>query len=172
MWRGETSSPPRGLDDLQCAYASVAAFLAAKAREEAHQVLCIFDNEEVGSQTKQGAASTFLCDVLTRINRAFGGDGETLCRRVANSFLVSCDNAHAVHPNHPEYADKNHTVRMNAGIVLKYNAAQKYTTDAVSAGYFPPDLRARRRSGTNVRQPRGIWRAVRHWAISQIHRFR
>lgn len=131
---GNFISAPR-LDDLQCAYASMAAFLAAKPGRSA-QVLCIFDNEEVGSQTKQGAASTFLCDVLTRINRAFGGDGETLCRRVANSFLVSCDNAHAVHPNHPEYADKNHTVRMNAGIVLKYNAAQKYTTDAVSAGIF------------------------------------
>ncbi len=133
VW-GDYISAPR-LDDLQCAYASLAAFLAAEPSESA-PVLCIFDNEEVGSQTKQGAASTFLSDVLSRINRAVGGDEESYCRRVANSFLVSCDNAHAVHPNHPEFSDKNHTVRMNGGIVIKYNAAQKYTSDAVSAGLF------------------------------------
>lgn len=133
VW-GNYISAPR-LDDLQCAYAALTAFLAAAPSESA-PVLCIFDNEEVGSQTKQGAASTFLCDVLTRIDRAVGGSDETYRRRVANSFLVSCDNAHAVHPNHPEFADKNHTVRMNGGIVIKYNAAQKYTSDAVSAGLF------------------------------------
>ena len=133
VW-GPYISAPR-LDDLQCAFAALEAFLAAKESGSA-PVLCIFDNEEVGSQTKQGAASTFLFDVLTRINRAMGGDDTRYLRRVANSFLVSADNGHAIHPNHPEYADKNHTVKMNAGVVIKYNAAQKYTTDAVSAGLF------------------------------------
>lgn len=123
-------SAPR-LDDLQCAFASLSAFLGAKNAENC-PVYCLFDNEEVGSQTKQGAASTFLFDVLSRIVP----DGNQYRRKIASSFLVSADNAHAIHPNHPEFADKNHTVRMNGGVVIKYNANQKYTTDAVSAGIF------------------------------------
>ena len=98
-------------------------------------VLCLFDNEEVGSQTKQGAASTFLADTLERICAALG-NGDKYREKVASGFLVSCDNAHAVHPNHPEYADRNHTVRMNGGVVIKYNANQRYTTDAVSEAIF------------------------------------
>ena len=94
---------------------------------------CLFDNEEVGSETKQGAASTFLLETLECICDALG---LTLRTMAAGSFLLSCDYAHAVHPNHPEYADKNHTVRMNGGVVLKYNASQKYTTDAVSDAIF------------------------------------
>lgn len=129
---GDYISAPR-LDDLQCAFSSLEAFLAAKETDSA-PVLAIFDNEEVGSQTKQGAASTFLSDTLGRINRAFGGDETAYLRRVASSFLVSADNAHAIHPNHPEFADKNHTVTMGGGVVIKYNASQKYTSDAVSAG--------------------------------------
>lgn len=131
---GNYISAPR-LDDLQCAFSSLEAFLAARETDSA-PVLAIFDNEEVGSQTKQGAASTFLPDVLGRINRAFGGDETAYLRRVASSFLVSADNAHAIHPNHPELADKNHTVTMGGGVVIKYNANQKYTSDAVSAGIF------------------------------------
>lgn len=127
-------SAPR-LDDLQCAFAALEGFLQAEPSESV-PVYCLFDNEEVGSQTKQGAASTFLADVLERINAACGRDSQTHRRSIAESFLVSCDNAHAVHPNHPEFSDKNHTVRMNAGIVIKYNAAQKYTSDAVSSALF------------------------------------
>ena len=123
------------LDDLQCAFASLEGFLGAKKSKSA-PLYCLFDNEEVGSQTKQGAASTFLFDTLCRINSALGGDGEMLRERIANSFLVSCDNAHAVHPNHGEYADKNHSAYMNKGIVIKYNANQRYTTDAVSDAFF------------------------------------
>lgn len=123
-------SAPR-LDDLQCAFASLTAFTEAKEAANL-PVYCLFDNEEVGSTTKQGAASTFLFDVLTRIVP----DTATYRRKIASSFLVSCDNAHAVHPNHPEYSDKNHSVYMNGGIVIKYNANQKYTTDAVSSGIF------------------------------------
>ena len=124
-------SAPR-LDDLQCAFGALTAFLAAEESSSV-PVYCLFDNEEVGSETKQGAASTFLYDVLRRIS---GPDGEAYRRHVANSFLVSCDNAHAVHPNHPEYRDRNHSVYMNGGIVIKYNANQKYTSDAVSAAIF------------------------------------
>lgn len=129
-WNGYISAPR--LDDLQCAFSGLTAFLSARSSNSV-PVYCLFDNEEVGSQTKQGAASTFLSDVLHRIS---GPDGELYRRRVAASFLASCDNAHAVHPNHPEYMDKNHAVYMNGGIVIKYNANQKYTSDAVSAAIF------------------------------------
>lgn len=128
-------SAPR-LDDLQCAFAALTAFIGAETHSAVMPVYCLFDNEEVGSQTKQGAASTFLYDVLTRITDAFGFDAASYRRKVASSFLVSCDNAHSIHPNHPEHADKNHTVRMNGGVVIKYNANQKYTSDAVSVSIF------------------------------------
>ncbi|MBE6535271.1 MAG: M18 family aminopeptidase [Ruminococcaceae bacterium] len=131
---GEYISAPR-IDDLQCAFAALEAFLGAQESTSV-PVYALFDNEEVGSQTKQGAASTFLYDVLCRVNAAMGGNGETYARMVANSFMASCDNGHAVHPNHPEYADKNHSVYMNGGVVIKYNANQKYTSDGVSAGIF------------------------------------
>ena len=136
-WSGFISAPR--LDDLQCAFSSLTAFIqSGKTREKPATVpvYCLFDNEEVGSHTKQGAASTFLYDVLNRICAARGLDASGMARRIAASFLVSCDNAHAVHPNHPEYQDKNHAVYMNSGVVIKYNANQKYTSDAVSAGIF------------------------------------
>jgi len=129
VWSGYVSAPR--LDDLQCAFSALSAFMAA-GESRSVPVYCLFDNEEVGSQTKQGAASTFLADVLARI----AGSEDALRRCVANSFLVSCDNAHAVHPNHPEYMDKNHAVYMNEGVVIKYNANQRYTSDAVSAAVF------------------------------------
>ena len=122
------------LDDLQCAFASLTAFLKAE-KGAGLPVCCLFDNEEVGSRTKQGAASTFLSDTLERICEAIGKSGD-MREKLASGFLVSCDNAHAAHPNHPEYSDRNHTVRMNGGIVIKYNANQNYTTDAVSAAIF------------------------------------
>ena len=128
---GDYISAPR-MDDLQCAFAALQGFLTAGESQSA-AVYCLFDNEEVGSQTKQGAASTFLRETLERICDALG---LTLRTMAAGSFLLSCDNAHAVHPNHPEYADKNHAVRMNGGVVIKYNASQRYTTDAVSAALF------------------------------------
>ncbi len=123
------------LDDLQCAFGALTAFLQAKSADNI-PVYCLFDNEEVGSQSKQGAASTFLPDVLSRIASGLGTDADALRQKIAHSFLVSCDNAHAVHPNHPEYTDKNHTVHLNGGIVIKYNANQRYTTDALSAAVF------------------------------------
>ena len=117
------------LDDLECVYASLKAFLSAKETESI-PVLAVFDNEEVGSETKQGAASTFLYDTLQRIaeNNYYG--------MIANSFMVSMDNAHAKHPNHPELADADNAPVMNEGIVVKWNANQKYTTDGVSDALF------------------------------------
>ena len=122
------------LDDLECAFGCMKGFLAA---QDAHSVpvCCVFDNEEVGSGTKQGAASTFLYDVLHRINDACGRT-EGYLRMLAQSFLVSADNAHGVHTNHPEYADMTNTPRMNGGVVIKFNANQRYTTDAVSGAIF------------------------------------
>lgn len=136
-WNGFISAPR--LDDLQCAFASLTAFLEAGKScsiPNAVPVFCLFDNEEVGSQTKQGAASTFLYDTLNRLGSVLGLTAAEVAQKLASSFLVSCDNAHAVHPNHPEYKDANHAVYMNGGVVIKYNANQRYTTDAVSAGIF------------------------------------
>ena len=123
------------LDDLQCAFATLRGFIDA-SETRSTPVWALFDNEEVGSSTKQGAASTFLCDTLERIAASVGADKEDYKTAIANGLMLSCDNAHAIHPNHPEYADKNHTSKLNGGIVIKYNANQKYTTDAVSAGIF------------------------------------
>ncbi|MBQ6273859.1 MAG: M18 family aminopeptidase [Oscillospiraceae bacterium] len=128
---GEYLSSPR-LDDLQCVFGCTEGFLRAKAGEST-PLLCVFDNEEVGSGTKQGAGSSFLQDVLSRICESCGA---SLRPCLARSFLVSADNAHAVHPNHPEYADRNDRPEMNKGIVVKFNANQRYTTDAVSAAAF------------------------------------
>ena len=123
------------LDDLQCVFGCLQGFLAADAGESV-PVLAVFNNEEVGSGTRQGADSTFLSDVLRRINSAMERTEEDYLTAVANSFLVSADNAHAVHPAHPEYSDPNEAPVMNGGIVVKYNASQRYTTDAVSAAVF------------------------------------
>lgn len=119
------------LDDLQCAFASLKGFLAAELKRSI-AVHCVYDNEEVGSGTKQGAASTFLKDTLQRISRAMGRSEEQYLMSIASSFMVSADNAHAVHPNHAEKADPTNRPYMNRGIVIKYSANQKYTTDGVS----------------------------------------
>ena len=123
------------LDDLQCAFSSLKGFLAGK-KEKYIAVHCVLDNEEVGSGTKQGAASTFLRDVLVRINSGLGQDQEDYLRRLAGSFMVSADNAHAVHPNYGEKADPVNRPCMNEGIVIKHSANQKYCTDGVSAAVF------------------------------------
>ena len=119
------------LDDLSAVYASLEAFLGADAGLST-PVFAVFDNEEVGSSTKQGAASTFLCDVLRRASNS----EEHYLERVGSSFMVSADNAHAIHPNHPEVADKNNAPVLGGGVVIKYNANQRYATDAVSDGLF------------------------------------
>ena len=120
------------IDDLECAWACAQGFLQAKDTE-AVQVLCCFDDEEVGSNSPQGAASTLLADTLTRICNALEVNP---FRMLAQSFMVSADNAHAVHPNHPEYADPSNAPVLGGGVVLKFNASQRYTTDGVSAAVF------------------------------------
>ncbi|TWH82314.1 M18 family aminopeptidase [Sedimentibacter saalensis] len=130
----EFMSSPK-LDNLQCAYATLQGFLRGSNTKSVN-VYCCFDNEEVGSGTKQGAASTFLEDVLKRINDNLGKSSEEYLCALASSFLISADNAHAVHPNHPELSDPTNRVYMNEGIVIKHNANQKYTTDAVSSALF------------------------------------
>ena len=127
----EFLAAPR-LDDLQCMYGSLIGFLNAP-QHRAVSVYGAFDNEETGSESRQGAASTFLADVLTRINAARGGSQEDYFRAVAGSFLISGDNAHALHPNHPEKADPVNRPQMNQGVVIKFNANQKYTSDGRSA---------------------------------------
>lgn len=130
----EFVSAPR-LDDLECAFSSVEALLSAQVGDHAN-VCCVFDNEEVGSTTKQGADSSFLADVLRRILLSLGKTEEDYYTALAGSFMLSADNAHAVHPNHPEYSDGLNQTVMNGGIVIKFNANQKYTTDGVSEAVF------------------------------------
>lgn len=120
------------LDDLECAYSSIKGLIHSKNQKNI-TVCCVFDNEEVGSSTKQGAVSTFLRDTLTRINDNLGYTKEDYLSRLAGSFMLSADNGHAVHPNHPEKADPSNRPKMNGGILIKHSANQKYTTDAVSA---------------------------------------
>ena len=135
-------SAPR-LDDLQCAFGCLQGFLTAQTGGNL-PVYCLFDSEEVGSGTRQGAGSTFLEDTLGRLCQALGCSYPVA---VANSFLISADNAHAVHPNRPDYADPTHRPRMNGGIVVKHNANQKYTTDAASQALF---LEVCRKAGVPV----------------------
>ena len=123
------------LDDLQCAFASLKGFLTGD-RQEYMAVHCVLDNEEVGSVTKQGAASTFLYDTLTRVHDCLGLTREDYLIHLADSLMISADNAHAVHPNHTEKADPSNRPYINEGIVIKFNANQKYCTDGVSAAIF------------------------------------
>ena len=117
------------IDDLECVFASLKAFVSSE-KSSAIPMLAVFDNEEVGSETKQGAASTFLHDTLRRIS------GEAFDKMLQNSFMISADNAHAKHPNHPELADAENAPLLNGGVVIKWNANQRYTTDGISDALF------------------------------------
>ena len=132
----EFISSPK-LDDLQCAFTSLIGFINAAEDFTANDDGCInifacFDNEEVGSTTKQGALSTFLKDVIYRICVCRRTAAEEYHRAVARSFMLSCDNAQALHPNHPEKYDGTNTPMMNKGIVIKESASQSYMTDGLS----------------------------------------
>ena len=136
IWGAENEFASSGrLDDLQCAFASLKGFMSAQ-KQECIAVHCVLDNEEVGSGTKQGAASTFLKDTLLRINSGLGRTYEEYLMTLADSFMISADNAHALHPNYTDKADPVNHPLLNKGIVIKYNANQKYCTDAVSAAVF------------------------------------
>ncbi len=119
------------IDDLECAYALLEGFIEAKPSSSV-AVYTIFDNEETGSSSRQGAFSTFLPETLRRIFLSLGGDEESYYTALASSFMLSADNAHAKHPNHPELFDAQNAPLMNGGVVIKTNASQRYTTDAVS----------------------------------------
>ena len=123
------------LDDLSMCFAGVEALLLSKSTDVT-KVLAIFDNEETGSQTKQGAGSPFLASILKRIALSQGGTEEAFYQAVEKAFMISADNAHAWHPNYGErYDPTNHPV-LGGGPVIKFNAAQKYASDAVSAAVF------------------------------------
>lgn len=136
VWGSEDEfvSAPR-LDDLQCAFSSMEGILAGENKNSIC-VHCVMDNEEVGSGTRQGAASTFLRDTLLRITLGLGRSYEDYLIALAKSFMISADNAHAVHPNYPEKADPVNRPHINEGIAIKYNANQKYCTDGISAAIF------------------------------------
>ncbi len=120
------------LDDLECAWGCTQGFLKAGATDNI-PVLCVFDSEEVGSSSYQGAASDLLSTTLSAICKAINLEQRQM---LAKSFLISADNAHAIHPNHPELADAANAPVMNGGVVLKFNANQRYTTDGLSAAIF------------------------------------
>lgn len=121
------------IDNLQCAYSTLIGFISAADEAKAVNVYSSFDNEETGSATKQGAGSQFLSDTLAKIAEKLGF---SVTEALASSFMVSADNGHAKHPNHPELSDAQNSPAINEGVVIKENAAQKYTTDAVSSAIF------------------------------------
>ena len=138
---GEFVLAPR-LDDLQCAYGALEGFLEAEPQEYI-SVYALFDNEEVGSCTRQGADSDFLPGVLEDIWEKASQKDSLLMQQEAsfrkaleNSFLLSADNAHALHPNHPEKSDVTNKPYLNGGIVLKFNGNARYTTDGFSQAYM------------------------------------
>lgn len=136
LWgeNGEFITSPR-IDNLQSVFTSLVGFLNS-FEETSVPVMCVFDKEEVGSGGENGADSTFLYDVLSRISDALGGDREDFVRRLSASLFVSADVAHARHPNYPECCDAQNTPVMNKGVAIKFNSNGRYTTDGESAGVF------------------------------------
>ena len=128
----EFIAAPR-LDDLECVFAAAKAFLAGENRENV-TVLSLFDNEETGSLTRQGADSTLLADVLSRVCQAMGKGEEEKLRAIQGGFLLSADNAHGAHPNYPEKSDPTNRCRLNGGAVVKHST--RYASDAVTAAVF------------------------------------
>ena len=123
------------LDDLSMCYAGLEALLAS-SESDTTKVLAVFDNEETGSQTKQGAGSPFLASMLQRLCMAQCGNAESFYQAIERAFMVSADNAHAWHPNYGEKYDPTNHPMLGGGPVIKFNASQKYASDAVSAAVF------------------------------------
>lgn len=136
IWGAENSfiSSPR-LDDLQCAFGAFRGYTMGK-KEKHISIFALFDNEEVGSGTRQGAGSTFLYDTILRLTEAIGLTQSQMLAMLARSFMISADNAHAVHPNYSSESDPTNRPVLNGGIVIKFNAQQKYCTDGYSAAFF------------------------------------
>ena len=139
------------LDDLSMCFAGLEALLAAPLTDTT-KVLAIFDNEETGSQTKQGAGSPFLASMLKRIAMAQGGSEEAYWQAVERAFMISADNAHAWHPNYPEKFDPTNHPVLGGGPVIKFNAAQKYAARLA----FP----------VSVSSTTAMWQVAAHWATS------
>ena len=125
-------SAPR-IDNLMCAYGTLLGFLQSTTAQNTLQVWACFDNEETGSRTKQGAGALWMRDTLERVCEANGTD---LRRVLPTSMMLSADNAHAKHPNHPELSDAQNAPRMGGGVVIKANASQSYATDGISCAIF------------------------------------
>ena len=132
--QNEFFSSPK-IDNLESVYATLIAFLNS-TNERRVNIFAAFDNEEVGSNTKQGADSSFLEDVMRRIQKSLNYTYEEYLMSLVHSMMLSVDNAHALHYNHPEFYDANNAVYMNEGVVIKSNANQQYTSDAVSVALF------------------------------------
>lgn len=130
----EFVSTPR-LDDLAMVHAGISAISKVEAGLSTKVMVC-FDNEDIGSATKQGADSPMLANILERIVAAMGGDRQDFFRAVAQSFMISADMAHAVHPNVPEKHDPQNRPVINKGPVIKLSANMKYTTDSNSAAVY------------------------------------
>jgi aspartyl aminopeptidase len=131
------------IDDLECAYTTLCGFLAGRGEEAGRgDIWCMFDNEEVGSSTRQGAQGTLMTDVLARIEESLGITREQSIRARNNSLLLSADNGHARHPNHPEKSDPHNPVKMGGGVLLKYAARQSYTTSGFTGAAFETICRA------------------------------
>lgn len=143
--RNEFFSAPR-IDNLMCLYGTLSGFLSAKPQADSLGVWFSADNEETGSATKQGAGSVLLADTLDRICEKLGLDKRVL---LANGMMVSADNGHAKHPNHPELSDAQNAPRLGGGVVIKTNAAQHYATDGPSAALFSEICRS---AGVSVQQ--------------------
>ncbi len=132
----EFFSSPK-IDDLQCAFSALKAFVTAEDSASSRiQTVALFDNEEVGSSTKQGANSDFLRQIIHRIGCALGWDFDKRCAVQASSFMISADNGHSFHPNYAEKCDPTNKPLINGGVMIKYAGNQKYTTDAFSGAYL------------------------------------
>ena len=132
----EFFSSPK-IDDLQCAFSALKAFITAEDSESSKiQMVALFDNEEVGSTTKQGADSDFLRQTVHRVGCALGFDFDKRCALQAASFMLSADNGHSMHPNYMQKCDPTNKPVINGGVMIKYAGNQKYTTDAYSASYL------------------------------------
>lgn len=124
------------IDDLSCAFTTLRGFLDASHENQGLNMWCMFDNEEVGSGTRQGAMGSFLPDVAARLEEFYGMSSEERVAVRNRSLLVSADNAHAIHPNLPAKTDDEFVVLLNGGIVVKYNASQRYTTTGMTAAVW------------------------------------
>lgn len=137
----EFFSAPK-IDDLMCAFCSIKAIISSELTDKI-LIAGLFDNEEVGSLSKQGACSDFLIQTVGRVSESLGYDYQKQCTMQANSFMLSADNGHAIHPNYTEKCDPTNHPVINGGVVIKYSGNQKYTTDGYSASYLKNILKGK-----------------------------